>query len=120
MLHTEPAHPLVAWGSAHTTPHAPQLRESLRGLTSQPLASIESQSKKPGSHGPRRHALATHEAVAWSNMHARPQPPQFATSLVGSTHIAPHSVRGEVQLALQRPMSHRGVAPVQAVPHVPQ
>jgi hypothetical protein len=53
--------------------------------------------------------------------HTTPQPPQFMSSVCGSTHEAPQGISVPVQLdAMQLPLTHVGVPPVQMLPHVPQ
>ncbi|MFO0651779.1 MAG: hypothetical protein U0326_36495 [Polyangiales bacterium] len=63
----------------------PQWLTSVAVFTSQPSAAEPLQSAKPASHVPIWQAPATHAPVAWFGEHARPQPPQWATLVCGST-----------------------------------
>jgi hypothetical protein len=46
-------------------------------FTSQPSLAVALQSAAPPTHGPMRHAPATHRASALANAHTFPQAPQF-------------------------------------------
>jgi hypothetical protein len=53
--------------------------------------------------------------------HTVPHPPQFMSSVCGSTQEPPQGISPIVQLdAIQVPITHVGVPPAQMLPHVPQ
>jgi hypothetical protein len=66
------------WPAGHARPHAPQWALSLWPRTSQPLAALRSQSRKPAAQAVTEHAPPEHAEVALGRAHARPQAPQFA------------------------------------------
>jgi hypothetical protein len=68
----------------HTVPHAPQLFESVVGLTHMPLQGV-----LPVAHDSARHEPITQ---AWLFAHAVPQAPQFVRLVARSTHAVPQSI----------------------------
>ena len=72
---TPPEH---TWPAAQALPQAPQLALSLRMSTSQPLAGLRSQSRKPVAQAATAHTPTAHRAVALGSAHTRPQAPQLA------------------------------------------
>jgi hypothetical protein len=65
----------------HAPPQRPQLPLSPSTFTSQPLAALPSQSAKPATHAPRRHAPASQLAAALAKRHTTPHAPQLFTSV---------------------------------------
>jgi hypothetical protein len=72
--HTPPEH---TWPAAQAIPHAPQLALSLRVSTSQPVAGMRSQSRKPEAQVVMAHDPLMQLSVALGRAHARPQAPQL-------------------------------------------
>jgi hypothetical protein len=78
--HAEATHAgTVFRGAGHDRPQAPQAVTLLRVSVSHPFPALPSQSPKPALHIPTAHTPAAQAAVAFAGMHARPQPPQWAT-----------------------------------------
>jgi len=88
--------------SAQTRPHPPQLLLSLRALTSQPLAGLSSQFRKPATQL-NAHWPSTHDHLLLPTFvppQRIPHPPQLSSSFIRSTshgkldegHVADGSV----------------------------
>jgi hypothetical protein len=100
-------HAPAALGSVHTRPHAPQLRRSVPDTaTSQPLAGLRSQSRKPALHASTRQVRATHDEVALARLQAARHAPQFSRSLVTSMQSPSHATVPMSQAARHTPTEH--------------
>jgi hypothetical protein len=98
----------------HACVQAPQCDASLVVSVSQPSSALPSQSPKPTSHAIWPAWQCWCASAAWVQL------PQWAGSLVRSTHDAPQRLRPPVQPATHFVPSHSAVGFVQVVPHVPQ
>jgi hypothetical protein len=85
MRQTPAVQVVVAFGSTQTFPQPPQFNGSEYFATSQPLAGLLSQSRKPGVHAATAHAPTLHVAAAFGSMHTLLQAPQLFTSVWLST-----------------------------------
>ncbi len=95
--------PPMQYGVApeHAVVHEPQCAGVVTSV-SQPVDTMPSQSRQPGSQLPIVHALATHDPVACGGAQGIPHPPQCAASVAVSTQLPPHtSGRAGGQLAVQ-------------------
>ena len=129
-VHAPAEQPAVAFASAQTLPHVPQLATFVETLVSQPsVRTLPLQSAKPGLQTPLQ-LLAEHVVLAMLLAEqTMPQPPQLPTLLVVSTS-QPSLRKLPLQLAkpavhtpLQLPPPHERAAmfaPEQAAPHAPQ
>ena len=118
--HTRPA--------AQARPQTPQLALSLRLRTSQPLAALMSQSRKPAAQAVTPHAPPAQAEVALGSEHVRPQAPQWALLVprlvsqplpaAPSQSPRPASQRATVQPPAAQPLTAPGSE--QALPQAPQ
>src|SRR5262245_60443169 len=122
-------HVAMAWGSCEQLwPHTPQFSGSCSTPTSQPLAGLLSQSRKPCRQPPLRHLPPMQSGLALGTLQVIPQPPQLDTS--PSTLASQPSPGLPLQSAKpglqpptpQTPLAHTGVAfmALQATPQRPQ
>jgi hypothetical protein len=117
---TQPTVPFTAVGQAF--PQAPQLRESVSLLVSQPFVGSPSQFSQPGLHVPIRHVPLTQSPIAFGGMQGLSQSPQWRSSLYTSTHEPPHDVdvsQSGVQNARPAVLTRQSV-PMQIIPQLPQ
>jgi hypothetical protein len=105
----------VAWAlGAHAIPQAPQCSALVRVSTSQPLATIPSQSPRPGSQLAIPHTPAAQAPVALAGAQAVPHAPQWAALTRVSTQPPPQQVWPEAQCASEvQPVTQ--VLPMQCV-----
>jgi hypothetical protein len=75
IAHARVAQVAVALARVHIDMHAPQL-SSRSSETSQPFASVPSQSSKPALHDSIRQVPPVHDAIAFDRVHAVPHAPQ--------------------------------------------
>ena len=78
--------------SVHGIAHAPQCRIELLVFVSQPVATIESQSANGGAHDAIEHTPARQTPTPLPTAQIRPHAPQFARSVLMSTHAPPQIV----------------------------
>jgi len=113
--HAPAVHLGVALGVTHAAPHAPQLRTSEFGSTSQPFVASRSQSRKSPVHA-TVHAPALHAAVALARIgQTLLQRPQLRASSVKSDSqpfddMASQSPRPATHVSEHVPVRHIAVA----------
>jgi hypothetical protein len=115
--------------AAQAIPHPPQLALSLRRSTSQPLAALPSQSRKPRAQVATAQAPAAQVEVALGSAQVRPQAPQLVTlvwvsssqPLAGlpSQSAKPAAQRTTVQTPPAQPLAAT-LASAHTAPHAPQ
>ena len=126
MAHDPPEHDGEPFEPLHTLPQAPQFDALEPVLTSQPLATLISQSEKPALHA-IEHEPLEHDGVPLAPLHTFPHDPQFdalvevltsqpfAALMSQSENPALHAIEHE-------PLEHDGVPfePLHALPQEPQ
>src|SRR4051812_22033672 len=123
-----PVHEAVELGTLQTWPHMPQLFGSAPVFFSQPLATMPSQSWKPGLHVPTAHMPFTQAGVPLAIMHLVPQPPQLFGSFCvlisqPSAGCMSQSLKPGLHMPIAHmPLLHAGVAlgVTQTWPQLPQ
>jgi len=122
-VHEPPVQPgLATWFAEQTTPQAPQFATLVATLISQPLELERSQSAKPALQDAILQAPFWQLGALLGKLHAVPQPPQFATSVLRSTQFAPQfGVTSPVQALHAVPCALQIRVPVwqRPVPGVP-
>jgi len=126
--HDDPHTPLVQVaeppvGALHTRPQAPQLPTAPRRSVSQPLAALPSQLPKLVAQAPSAQVPEAQVAVPLAKLHARPQAPQWFTSVPVARQVPAQWVWPAGQVCPQTPAVQLAPPPAaagQAVRQVPQ
>jgi len=126
--HPPATHTAVALGRLHALPQAPQWLVSVWVLTSQPFASIRSQSARPVLHEPTTQLPPVQAGVPLATVQALRQAPQWATLVWVLTSqplvlLPSQLASGAVHIVVSRlhtPALQRAVAPAMEGQRVPQ
>ena len=126
MAHDPPEHDGEPFEPLHTLPQAPQFDALEPVLTSQPLATLISQSEKPALHA-IEHEPLEHDGVPLAPLHTFPHEPQFDVFVPVFTSqpftaLISQSANPALHAMAQLPALHEGVPfePLHALPHDPQ